>query len=975
MMVFSAFRKILGIVGSVALAFGGVVFLARLLSDAGEVAFSLGSSQVALIAGVAVVFAVGLQIAVSLFRDLRNDSLKSTERLTYMAEAIGYASWEVDLVRDVIWWGVGSEKVFGRTTLESETGVEFWEKHVHPEDRDRVVASCDAALSSRETYWRDEYRIVREEGEVVLVLDQGRIIRDADGYPLRMIGGLLDITERSRSLEALKASESRYRDLAENLQDVFYNHDPIAGRMLYVNKNYERIWGRSVESLYENSLTFFESVVPEDRHLLQEAYARQLAGDSTVVEYRVNGPDGIRWIQDRAFPILDGTGAIRQIVGTARDITEALERNLALEASEKNLRVTTRELERKSSRLVAAQAVAKIGSWEVDLLSDEVTWSDETFRVFDAVGLAAAPSLNEVIAKIHPEDRDEVRNRFFASSRTPGIYSIEHRLIAADGVIKYIEERWEVVADAERRPVRVLGTCQDITERRQTENEKKRLLAAIEQLDDALLITDPDGTIVYANGAMEKMTRYPRHDIIGRNGIGLFLPDGPVWAGLKQGFPWRGIREQTTREGGKFSEECVISPVQNRAGSLVNLIAVKKDVSARLEMQARYREAERMTAVGQLAGGIAHDFNNMLTVVQVQAELAQCDPTLSAPLRAGLEMIGQAAARSADLTKELLAFARRQPSSPKSVNPGRYLQSMRPMLRSMIGEETDFVAVCAEGLWNVKLDVSQFDHVLANLCLNARDAVGGKGRIVVELANESLRGFDAASGAPPGDYVVLKVSDTGVGMTPEVLVHAFEPFFTTKEEGKGTGLGLAVVHGIVKQHNGYISLSSPPGQGVVARILFPRSHEAEEPRETPAQSDVVAAGKKILLVDDEPMLLKTIESMLQHLGYEVHATSDPREAVELGQEDAGFSLLLTDIVMPNMDGIELADNVHRDNPGLNCLFMSGYSDKKLSVHMREKWPNRILNKPFTVDELSRALNQAMRDNPAGFRQEAITPPT
>jgi CheY-like chemotaxis protein len=367
-----------------------------------------------------------------------------------------------------------------------------------------------------------------------------------------------------------------------------------------------------------------------------------------------------------------------------------------------------------------------------------------------------------------------------------------------------------------------------------------------------------------------------------------------------------------------------------------------------------------MTAVGQLAGGIAHDFNNMLTVVQVQAELAQLDATLPEKLRPAMEMIQQAAVRSADLTRELLTFARRQPNAPKVVDLGANVQTMTPMLRSMVGEEVQFATTFQAGLWNVKIDVSQFDHLLANLCLNARDAVNGRGKITVALSNLKLFEPDSVSGAPSGEYVQLLVSDSGGGMPPEVLKHAFEPFFTTKSDGKGTGLGLAVVHGIVRQHGGFISLQNREGEGLVAAILWPRCTEVQDSETVPGQVEVSSGREKILLVDDEPMLLATVKGMLAHLGYQVVATSDPLEALALcepGSESDSFALLLTDIVMPQMNGIDLSERIRLIKPELTCLFMSGYSDKRLSGHLRANWPNRILNKPFRLDELSAALDE------------------
>jgi PAS domain S-box-containing protein len=829
----TALQTVLAALGFVSLIFWSGAFVLGWLPEIGQWFASIDRTAIAVWAGLTLVIAILVEVIATSFLKSRKESKQAYERLLYMAEATGYASWEVDLSLDSIWWGVGAEKVFGRASLKDENGVEFWEKHVHPEDKDRVNASCNEALSGTGSHWADEYRLVREDGTIVVVLDQGRIIRDGQGKALRMVGGILDITERSQAFEALQTSE-------------------------------------------------------------------------------------------------------------------------------KILRETTLQLTQKQARLAAAQAVAKIGSWEVDLGTMNVTWSKETFTVFDMDDDLGVPSIEEFIGNIHPEDRDEVKRRFDASLHAPGCHIEEHRLIARDGGTRYIEERWEVIGDESGTPIQIVGTCQDITVRRKSESEKRRLLAAIEQLDDAVLIADPEGGIVYANGANEQITGYARHDVLGSRGTHLGVPDDAAWSTIRQGFPWRGIQKATRKDGSTYFEECVVSPVHNQRGVLVNLIAVKKDVSDQQQLESHYREAEKMTAVGQLAGGIAHDFNNMLTVVQVQAELAQLDATLPEKLRPAMEMIQQAAVRSADLTRELLTFARRQPNAPKVVDLGANVQTMTPMLRSMVGEEVQFVTTFQAGLWNVKIDVSQFDHLLANLCLNARDAVNGRGKITVAVSNLKLLESDVVSGAPSGEYVQLLVSDSGGGMPPEVLKHAFEPFFTTKSDGKGTGLGLAVVHGIVRQHGGFISLQNREGEGLVAAILWPRCTEGQDSEPVPGQVEVSSGREKILLVDDEPMLLATVKGMLAHLGYQVVATSDPLEALALcesGPESDTFALLLTDIVMPQMNGIDLSERIRLIKPELTCLFMSGYSDKRLSGHLRANWPNRILNKPFRLDELSAALDE------------------
>ncbi len=381
-------------------------------------------------------------------------------------------------------------------------------------------------------------------------------------------------------------------------------------------------------------------------------------------------------------------------------------------------------------------------------------------------------------------------------------------------------------------------------------------------------------------------------------------------------------------------------------------------------LMSQLLQAQKLESVGRLAGGVAHDFNNMLGVIQGHAELALEHLEPSQPLHGDLQEILRVAKRSTDLTRQLLAFARRQTVNPRPLDLNRAVEGMLRMLRRLIGEDVSLVWRPGDGPATVRMDPTQVDQILANLCVNARDAITGAGRITIETGIETL-GEDVArpEGVAPGDYVRLTVSDDGCGMDEETRLHAFEPFFTTKESGQGTGLGLATVYGIVRQNEGVIRLESAPGRGTRCVLWLPWAELAsvvEAPEKTP---EATSAGESILLVEDEPANLRVTRLLLERLGYRVTGVGTPAEALAL--DDAvlvSFDLLLTDVVMPGMNGRELAGRLARRRPGLRCLFMSGYTADVIAHHGILEGGVDFIQKPFSKTVLAARL-RAVLDRP------------
>jgi len=390
----------------------------------------------------------------------------------------------------------------------------------------------------------------------------------------------------------------------------------------------------------------------------------------------------------------------------------------------------------------------------------------------------------------------------------------------------------------------------------------------------------------------------------------------------------------------------------------------KRAEEEKVKLESQLQQAQKMESVGRLAGGVAHDFNNMLTVILGHAQLGLMHLEPNHPVSADLLEISHTAQRSADLTRQLLTFARKQTVAPKVIDLNETVTGMLKMLQRMIGEDINLRWQPAAALWPVKIDPSQVDQILANLCVNARDAIEGVGRITIETDNSSIDAEYCAANpeATPGEYLRLTVSDDGSGMDKETITHIFEPFYTTKELGKGTGLGLATVYGAVKQNNGFINIYSEPGQGTAFSIYLPRDvGDKSGQRKKKGVAAAVPRGQEtILLVEDEPGILNIASLMLEKQGYTVLRSETPGEAIRLAREHVGeIQLLMTDVVMPEMNGRDLAKNVQSLYPQIKRLFMSGYTADVIAHHGVLDEGVHFIQKPFSLPVMAAVVREVL----------------
>jgi len=520
----------------------------------------------------------------------------------------------------------------------------------------------------------------------------------------------------------------------------------------------------------------------------------------------------------------------------------------------------------------------------------------------------------------------------------------------------------------------------DITAQKRAKAERTRLMAAIEQVGEGIFVTDAQGTIQFVNPAFKRMTGYSGEEAVGQNlrilksGEQDELLYRNLWETVSGGTTWSGRMVNKRKDGTLYTEETTISPVRDALGQIVNYVAVGRDITEHLRLEGQFLQAQKMEAVGLLAGGVAHDYNNMLTVILGYAELALRKVDPDQPLHGDLEEIIKAARRSTDITRQLLIFARKQTIIPVALDLNQTVESMLTMLRRLIGEDIDLVWLPEKGLGPVKMDPTQVDQILANLCVNARDAIAGIGKITIETGSSV---FDEAYcadhlGFVPGDYALLAVSDNGCGMDKKTKDQIFEPFFTSKEVGQGTGLGLSMVYGIVKQNNGFLNVYSEPGCGSTFRVYLPReAAQVVDARRERAVEIPPSHGETVLLVEDEPALLKMGTMMLEKLGYRVLAAGTPDEAIALAEEHmAELHLLLTDVVMPGMNGKDLAERLHVLCPDMKILFMSGYSVNVIGAQWVMDEGVNFIEKPFSMKDLGVKVAEVLR----GSRKNSASSP-
>ena len=569
---------------------------------------------------------------------------------------------------------------------------------------------------------------------------------------------------------------------------------------------------------------------------------------------------------------------------------------------------------------------------------------------------------------IDPEYREPIWQEWIAIIKNKRHFEYEYPIITKSGEKRWVWERGVPIFSTSGEIEALEGFITDITKRKEAEKILEIFKASVENSTDAIGMSTPQGKHFYQNKAFTELFgdvgQYPPDTLYVDQKIG-----EEVFKTIISGNSWNGEVLMYSKNKDILNISLRAYAVKDETGKILALVGIHSDITdkvknneERQKLQEELFHSQKMELVGRLAGGVAHDFNNMLTVIIGQAELALLKISQESNVYKNIVEIEKAAKRSANITGQLLSFARKQSVQPRVINLNNSIESIISIIKRMIGELITLQLKRNDNAGNIFIDPLQIDQILTNLCINAKDAMNGKGKITIStdsvIIDENTKG-NFYTEIIPGKWSILSVRDTGKGMSEEVLAHLFEPFFTTKALGKGTGLGLATVYGIVRQNKGLIEVVNYPGEGVEFKIYFP---EVETPSETEKKVeealDTETSGKSILLVEDEPMMLEMTEAMLHELGYKVTALSSPLKAIETAETNH-FDLLLTDIIMPELNGLELVKNILQKTPELKILYMSGYTFDIISSEGIEEKNINFLQKPFNIAELSQKIKEAL----------------
>jgi PAS domain S-box-containing protein len=662
-------------------------------------------------------------------------------------------------------------------------------------------------------------------------------------HPYLVVVGI-DIDERKRAEEeligykrwlglAMEAADSGVWDWNVKTDEVIWSDEiwPLYGLKKNEHKPSFKLWASTIH--------------PDDRKMAVSAIKRAaLCKAELNIEYRILHPDSsVHWIMASGRAMFDNHAKVIRYCGTVIDISEQKQ--------------IEHELQRSRAHLDFALEKCHIGWWEMDLEDFSVLRTLEHARIFGYDTLALEWSFDSLLEHILPEDRARIKSIVTSSIEKKKDYAFECRIISATGEPRWIWTSGTIQFDFFGKATHILGIVQDVTDRKQEEEEFEKL-------------------------------------------------------------------------------------------------------------QMLFQQSQKMELVGQLAGGIAHDFNNALTAILGNTELLLDRVDKSSPLVEHIRDIQQSATRSANLTRQLLAFARREAAMPKTVYLNREIENLLPMLRGLIGSNIQFVWVPNARDLCVHIDPSQLDQIIVNFCINSRDAISENGTITIETSEVHVDAIDCAIEHPcqmPGDYVRISVSDTGSGIDQKTLPHIFEPFFTTKDVGKGTGLGLSTVYGVLKQNHGFIDCRTRIGSGTTFDVYLPVHDTAKEGGELEDQLSFKShARETILLVEDELSILKILSGLLREKGYTTLAAQDARTALEIAEQFPDeIDLLVTDIVLPDMNGVRLSDQLETSRPRLKTLFMSGYAQEMIAHYNKLAEGLNFIQKPFAIKSFMDMVSQMLHD--------------
>jgi len=745
-----------------------------------------------------------------------------------------------------------------------------------------------------------------------------------------------EVEERKRAEEELSLQKTYFQHLFDNSPEASVILDD-KDRIVDINKEFEKLFHYSIEEIkgkFINDLIVSEDLLDEARNLTQQTFQGQVVKKQTV---RKRKGGSLVDVSILGYPITFNGKQIG-VYAVYKDITERKQAEEAL-----------RDSERQYRNLVDN---ALVGVYKTDLEGNILYVNEALIKMMEFESLEDMKAVGVLARYSNLEDRDIFIKTL---KRTGKINNFEVDLLTKSGGVKNVILTGALEGDS------IAGMILDITERKQAVEERIRLATAVDQAAESVIISDRSGIIQYVNPAFERLSGFNKEDIAGQN-FRVLKSDKhdddfyrEMWGIISSGKGWAGRISNRMKDGSLREFETTISPIRDDSGAIVNFVSVNRDVTQEVALEAQLLQAQKMEAVGTLAGGIAHDFNNLLQVIQGYTEVLLHDTNHEQSGYEPLKKIHGSAKRGAELTSQLLTFSRKVQSERRPLDLNQEVEQVKNLLERTIPKMIEIELYLSKTDAIVSADPVQVEQALMNLAVNAMDAMPEGGKIILETEKAVLdeQFCKVHLGAKPGEYVLLSISDTGHGMDKEILDHVFEPFYTTKEVGKGTGLGLAMVYGIVKTHEGYILCYSELDSGTTFKIYLPALVQSGHWREAGEGDDQLKGGDEtILLVDDEKYIRELGVELLTDVGYEVFTATDGEGALQLyRKEQRRIDLVILDLVIPGMGGKKCYEEILKINPQAKILIVSGYSVNGPGKEAMEAGAKGFVGKPFDVSHL------------------------
>jgi PAS domain S-box-containing protein len=825
-----------------------------------------------------------------------------------------------------------------------------------PEDRDACAANLEALRLGHTDSYKYDKRYVHKDGRVIWVALDVRTMHTEAGEAF-VLGSVLDISERVKAEQAAREAAAVLANFSANVPGILYEFvlEPSGKmRVPYASRGLGDLIGLPVGALKHDATRFVDFVHADDvADFLRTIQNSAATLETWRYEFRVKAIDGERWLRGESRPERHQNGDVHWY-GLLSDITSLKAQRDALEDREQQL------------RFLFEHAAEGILVFDADTRQYvEANSAAERILGYTRAQLIQR-SPRDLSAPAQPDGStfDAYLARLMDKLQRGEPFVAEWHGVHADGHLVPCELRVTPLPVTGRRLLR--GTIVDISDRIKARVTMDRLQLAIESSVNGVAMADAEGSLTYVNRAFLALWGYDASDeVLGRSALSFWQTPADaevVLQALMAIGSWTGELTARRRDGSERVMELNASAVRDGQGTMVGMLASFADVTETRRLELELNQSQKLESVGRLAGGVAHDFNNLLTVIKASLDLALSELPVDSMARVDLHEVAKATDSAARLTQQLLAFSRKQVIAPTTLNLNDVVPRVAAMLQRLLGEDIVLRTVTAHDLGFVRFDAGQAEQILVNMAVNARDAMPHGGTLTLETRNAAVdEGFARLHpGLRPGDYVLLTVSDTGEGMTEEVLAHAFEPFFTTKAAGKGTGLGLAVIHGAVTQNGGRVDVSSTLGVGTTFRVYLPRV-AAPVPTPDSASLPPLPRGTEVLLlVEDDGAVRQLMTRLLTGQGYRVFAFESGQRALQwLESTTESIDLLVTDVIMPGMNGKQLADAVVGARPGTRVLYASGYTANVIAQHGVLDADIPFLPKPFAVRELVTSVREAI----------------